>query len=156
MKDFKDLVKELEVENICLGSDAQERLMDSDGTEEFSIAENDGFQTVIVMDPGVFIPELKICAMNAMVCNNDNGMIDWDGTALFNVTPEGFTYAYIEQDPLLITLHNSLGKDASKMKAFVLKGVADKIISQSSKKAGYRKESVILGNPIEKEIESEM
>ena len=70
----------------------------------------------------------------------------------------GVMYGYIEQDPLLITLHNSIGKDASRMQSFVLEGVADKVIS--SNKKDYCKMPVVAVNNLktisEKEIESEM
>lgn len=152
MNNFRNLIKSLEVETICLGSDAQERLEDCGPDEEITVAENDGFQTVLVSDPGIYFPELGICAMNAMVCNNDDGMSDWAGTALFTVSEMGFRYAYIEQDPMLLTIRNCMDKDASQMQAFVLEGVADKIITPSSRKTGYRKDSIFFVNEERKSV----
>lgn len=157
MNNFKNLVKSLDIESYCLGEEAQERLFDCGPDEAIAVAENDGIQTILVSDPGVYFPDLNICAMNAMVCNNDDGMTDWAGTALFNVSPEGFTYAYIEQDPMLLTIHNSMGKDASKMLAFVLEGVADKVITQSQPLTReFCNVPVTIVNNLESEIESEL
>lgn len=150
MMSLKEMVQLLKVESICLGEDAEIFLEDADTDEEITVADNDGFFSVLVSDPGIFIPDLNICAMNAIVCDNKTGMSDWSGTALFTLTEKGFSYQYIEQDSLLPTLLNVFKKDASRMQAFVLKGVTNQITIPKE----HSKQPVVIPKEIQFENES--
>lgn len=124
----KSFLEGLQIETICTVEEAEERLSDNEPDEDLLVVENFGDQRVLVSEPGIFIPSLKIIAMSAIVVNNDDGMADWAGTALLRISEKGFHYSGIEQDSMITTLYNAFGVNASENQAFVIEGITNKII----------------------------
>lgn len=91
------------------------------------LIEQDYNHQIIIDDLIFYIPQLNIAVANAIFNEYDNDekeyYADWAGTAVFNITSNGFEYYMIEQDDFLITLHNMNIRNVAEQETYALTNI---------------------------------